>query len=363
MPSSLRVIFAMLTIVGFSLAVASAEDSTATSAEDSTATSAEDSAAASATGLGPGSDAAGPAVERALGFLQKDAAKWRDEHHCATCHHGAMTVWALHDARERGYAVEDRALAEAVDLSKKQFIRPFDPKKDLQPHWNVMPMAMVMMTYGARETELPGMTQADFDTIAVHLTMKQGEDGAWLTPPPANGPVPFFESQEVLTLWAYLALERYLPADEQSPSPARDSRQRAAEWLQKTPVADTTQAAALRLLMEVRAARSPEQVRPAIDRLLTRQNGDGGWSQTKDLASDAFATGQSLWVLKLAAVDRQRPEMQRAIALLLKTQRDDGSWPMIPRQTPERKASKNLQPIIYFGSAWATIGLLHATSR
>jgi hypothetical protein len=35
------------------------------------------------------------ATERALTFLQTDAAKWREEHACATCHHGTMTVWAF----------------------------------------------------------------------------------------------------------------------------------------------------------------------------------------------------------------------------------------------------------------------------
>src|SRR5262249_50850226 len=35
------------------------------------------------------------AAERGLAFLEKDAAKWREERKCATCHHGTMTVWAL----------------------------------------------------------------------------------------------------------------------------------------------------------------------------------------------------------------------------------------------------------------------------
>ena len=184
--------------------------------------------------LTPPADAVRPAIERALLFLQKDAVKWRAEHQCATCHHGALTVWTLHDARERGYAVEEKTLSDAVAWSKGKFIRPFDPEKDLKPHWNVMPMAMVMMTYGASDAGLPGMTPADFDTVADHLVKLQGKDGAWLTPPPANGPVPFFESQEVLTLWAYLALERYVPADSRAPSPSarqppRTCRRLAAE--------------------------------------------------------------------------------------------------------------------------------------
>ena len=46
-------------------------------------------------------DQARAAVERSLAFLQADAARWRNEHSCATCHHGNMTVWALHEAQKR----------------------------------------------------------------------------------------------------------------------------------------------------------------------------------------------------------------------------------------------------------------------
>src|SRR5262245_23298148 len=33
------------------------------------------------------------AIERGLAFLEQDAAKWRKERKCASCHHGVMTVW------------------------------------------------------------------------------------------------------------------------------------------------------------------------------------------------------------------------------------------------------------------------------
>src|SRR5436853_7909191 len=52
------------------------------------------------------------AVERGLAFLEKDAAKWRKEHTCATCHHGAMTVWAFNEAKGRGLLVRLETLAD-----------------------------------------------------------------------------------------------------------------------------------------------------------------------------------------------------------------------------------------------------------
>src|SRR5262245_51443326 len=52
------------------------------------------------------------AIDSALSFLTNDAVKWRAERGCATCHHGAMTVWALSEAKSQGYAVATDKFAE-----------------------------------------------------------------------------------------------------------------------------------------------------------------------------------------------------------------------------------------------------------
>lgn len=261
-----------------------------------------------------------------------------------------MTLWVLTEAKQHGLAVRAESLAEMVEWSKERFFRPAD-KAD-----KVMPLALAEFLFAAQE-KLPGVSAEEINGLEARFIERQDGDGSWLTPPPANGPVPVFESREVFTLWAYLILERYLPADPQKPSAARASREKAAAWLNQTKPGDTTQAAALRLLMEARAGKTA-QLQPGIDRLLTRQNPDGGWGQIKDLPSDAFATGQALYVLSQAGVKNDRREVQRALSFLIANQKEDGSWPMTPRTTPERQASKNVTPIVHFGSAWATLGLI-----
>jgi hypothetical protein len=44
-----------------------------------------------------------------------------------------------------------------------------------------------------------------------------------------------------------------------------------------------------------RLGRPAEEWEPLIQRIKDRQNSDGGWSQTKDMASDAWASGQALY--------------------------------------------------------------------
>src|SRR5262249_5024735 len=154
----------------------------------------------------------------------------------------------------------------------------------------------------------------EINRIALHHAGRQADDGAWESPPPKNGPPPTWESRETLALLALLAWEPYVPADPREAAAARASRDKAEARLSKTTSSDTTQALSLRLLLDARRGATEKQLQPAIDRLLKRQNADGGWSQTTDLSSDAYATGQALYALSFADVKSDRPEIQRAVS-------------------------------------------------
>ena len=80
-----------------------------------------------------------------------------------------------------------------------------------------------------------------------------------------------------------------------------------------------------------------------------------------DKQSDAYATGQALYVLSACGMKHDRPEVQRGAAFLVRSQKDDGGWPMTPRSHPEATPANNAVPITYFGSAWGTIGLIRST--
>src|SRR5262245_61038292 len=73
------------------------------------------------------------AVERGLSFLEKDAAKWRKDRTCSTCHHGTMTVWALSEARSQGYDVKADTLADTVKWTKDRLLAKIDAPRDTRP--------------------------------------------------------------------------------------------------------------------------------------------------------------------------------------------------------------------------------------
>ena len=305
------------------------------------------------------------AVERGLAFVEKDALKWREERKCSTCHHGAMTVWVLSEARSQGYPVRAETLADQAKWARER-LKDIDKPRDARPGWNMVSTPAVYLAMTA--LTVPGQDAVPADElgrIAGHLVRHQEPDGSWAWSIAAafNRPPPVFESDEVVTLMAYLALGARVASGPDEKSAARKSREAAAAWLAKSGHGTGTQATALRLLRAVREGRPPKEIEAETGRLLGKQNGDGGWGQDNALPSDAFATGQALYFLSLAGVGRDREEVRRGVSFLVGSQKEDGSWPMTSRAHPGEKVFTNPVPITYFGSSWATLGLMRSLPK
>ena len=193
--------------------------------------------------------------------------------------------------------------------------------------------------------------------IAQEIVNKQQPDGSWeffatLRRPPIN------ESQTTDAAWIIMALEGEAGPD--APESQRAALAKATAWLEAAKPSDLHQDKVLKVLLAARAGKPRETVQTTIDELLALQRADGGWSQTvPELKSDAFATGQTLYVLSLAGYTAKQPEIKRGIDFLVATQTPDGSWPMISRSTPDGSpgSSKLLTPINCAASSWATLGL------
>ena len=185
----------------------------------------------------------------------------------------------------------------------------------------------------------------------------QTEDGSWSAWPETRPPI-FGDSDESMTALATLAV---LPAGAAGDDSAQAARDRGVRWLAETKTDDDPQSVAMRLVLWRRLGRPAEEWEPLARRIRERQNADGGWSQAKGMASDAWATGQALYALAHAGMKPDEPAIARAQAFLIRTQREDGSWPMTSRPVkPGGEGSKSLIPITGAGSAWAVLGLVRS---
>jgi hypothetical protein len=277
-----------------------------------------------------------------------------------------MPLWALSEAQQQGYTIDKKYLAVTIEsllgskdklLTSKIFPNPADPP-DPRPQGRGLNMGLPFLAVAARS--LPSLTagqKQSLKLIAEEIVKKQQPDGSWeffagLKRPPIN------ESQTTDAAWIIMALQAETGPD--APKSQHAALSKALAWLNAAKPSDLHQDKALKVLLGVRSGKPAKAMQKTIDELLALQRADGGWSQTvPELKSDAFATGQTLYVLSVAGFTAERPEIKKGIDFLVTTQKPDGSWPMISRSTPDGSpgSAKLLTPITCAASSWATLGL------
>jgi Squalene-hopene cyclase C-terminal domain/Prenyltransferase and squalene oxidase repeat len=304
-------------------------------------------------------------VERSIGYLRTESAAWLTTRKCAACHHVPMPLWALSEADRQGYAIDKKFVADTTEsllgsrdklMASKIFPDLADPA-DPRPQGRGLNMGLPFLAVAAQSLSLSEGQKHSLKLIAEEIIKKQQPDGSWeffagLRRPPIN------ETQSTDAAWIIMALEGETGLD--APESQRAALSRAIAWLNAAKLSDIHQDKILKVLMGARSGKPRETMRTTIDELLALQRADGGWSQTvPELKSDAFATGQTLYVLSLAGYAAERPEIKRGIDFLVATQKPDGSWPMVSRSTPDGSpgSSKLLTPITCAASSWATLGL------
>lgn len=326
--------------------------------------------------------AAQQAIARSITWLESDMRTWREERGCAACHHGPMYLWSINVAKRQGYEVNESQLQEftrwlLTDDEARIFPKSAAPTQTaksvasssdrmteaMMGHRNLsQPTIYLSHALNALPEQEP-LRETAWKKVIEHLVTAQGDDGAFVG---RDAWRPIFNTPQILTLFVVAGLRDAAVSNSSSTEPAeRQALLKSAEaFLSKKAPDETQQGLVLRLLSEPRQIDQPcsddqsTNVAELVHRLTVLQRSDGGWSQTDDRESDAFATGQTLTALHRTGVSSSNPSIRRGIAYLLRTQNQDGTWPMTSRPNPETgKPAKFLNPITYAATAWATLGL------
>ena len=313
------------------------------------------------------------AITRSIPWLEKDMVAWRESNDCAACHHGPMYVWSSHVARRQGYPVNEKQLQDyARWMIEDEKARVFPSQAPSAPLTSSTSAAdrMTALMMGHRNLSQPTLylahalnalppgdplVSAGWQKLQQHWREAQMDDGSFAG---RKGWPPIFNSPKILTLFAATALEDRQGAgmDARELKRSLDQiQQRTASFLASQQPDATHQGLVLRLLLQTQFGAGPQ---PLLDEILALQREDGGWSQTPDSSSDAFATGQSLYALSRAGVQLSEKSLVQGLNFLVKSQAGDGTWPMTSRASPETgRPADDLNPITYAATAWATIGM------
>jgi squalene-hopene/tetraprenyl-beta-curcumene cyclase len=284
-------------------------------------------------------------VERGLGFLAKEGVAWMQEQKCIACHHGAFLLWSHNEARRRGFTVDAAKLDSWTDQALGLYLSTEKERRE-KKKGGVEAANLILGQAGrpaADDKKAPR-----WKAVADLLVNAQQPNGSWKYEGQGQKR-PDTEADEAISLWAALALTSVEKQDPDYPK----ARDRALAWLKDNRPGGGTEPAVGRLLLELRFG-EPTRAQALAKELVGRQNADGSWSWSKGWPSDAFATGQALYALGKAGLTRDDPAVARGVKFLLEGQKPNGSW-----YAPTKKPTAKDNPIaVYWGSAWATIGLL-----
>lgn len=280
----------------------------------------------SASGAGEGTNQTATSIHtarevavRSIDLLLKTGPGFFPKSGCVSCHNVSIPMLALAEAQHRGYDVKS-----ALSQMAKQTAASLTPSRDdllsgycSTPEFSTATSYALLSLHGADYA--PDLLT---DSVIRCLIVEQFPDGRWShggeRPPltPESGIPSTALSARAITLYRIPALAKELDT----------SLQRARRYLQSAHPR-TSDDFAFRLLGLYWTEAPRTEIIAAARQLIAQQRPNGGWSQTSDMSSDAYATGQSLAALAIAQPDLVKSDAyQRGIGYLLRIAEPDGSW-------------------------------------
>ncbi len=257
-------------------------------------------------------------AERGLKFLSQSSQAWTQQHRCFGCHVQAVTMEALSVGKKHQYTVGGQDLAEMVRALKM----------GVTAGGHTTGIAFEGSAWARYDAWVGNNETAELLRYANELLTVQAKDGAINDDdrrlPVTGGTLEttFQAAQTWRQAYARTADEKWL-------SPMRHAEaflaKRSASFGGGKNVYIQDINFSLLGLLASGVTRNEASAHSLIKLLLDRQNGDGGWALDGQ-KSDAFATGQTVYALKLAGYSDGDTQVARGIRFLVSTQDQSGAW-------------------------------------
>jgi hypothetical protein len=302
------------------------------------------------------------AVSRGLKILERGAENYPKHRQCFSCHHQTLPMLAIREARRANLEGSKQVLKSQAAFTLASFK---SRAEDLRTAQQIGGRA-VTVGYGLwalREAEHPA--DETTDAMVEYLLKTQDPSGCWV--PQAERP-PLEGSRIAATAIAVFGLQQFR---REAGGKIEHALDQAERWLASAPVNDHEDVVFARWsekLFDDDDSRSPlsgstQRKESLTDQLRSTQRPDGGWAQKTDMQSDAYATGQAVWLLRQLGVPASEPSLRRAVGFLIDTQLADGSWLVETRSKPIQRFFDNGDPhgksqfISISATGWAVAAL------
>ena len=300
------------------------------------------------------------AAAKSIALLQRANGNFFQEGGCVSCHAQNLTGLAVSVARANGIKVDETAAAAQLKTVKLQWaafeqvlLQRMDP-----------PGAVDTTMYSLLQLAVEGAPpDRAIDALIHNMAGQQRKDGSWRLG--GNARPPIEDGDFSRTAMSIRALSIYGPPGRKAEFEQRI--QRAAAWLQAANPR-STEDRNMQLLGLKWASRDRRSLEEPLKNLIALERGDGGWAQTQELTSDAYATGTVLYTMHELGVPASDAAYQRGVVYLLRTQLEDGSWHVASRAPKFQPYFQSGFPhdhdqwISAAATAWAAIALSNAGS-
>jgi N-acyl-D-amino-acid deacylase len=274
-------------------------------------------------------------LDRALPLLQQSAANYPKHRQCFSCHHQTLPMLAFVTGKKHRLTIDEKLLQDQTEFTRKSFQGELN---GLRSGKGVGGKAMTV-GYGLWALRLADWKSDEItEAMVTYLLKTQTEEGYW------TGQVvrpPLEESHFTATVLAIQGMKHY--ATDKQKSSAESAIAKAKTWLTATTPKDQEDKVfrlwGLSLLMD-----ETKEYTAAREAVLAAQQADGGWGQTDSMKSDAYATGQTLFVLRQLGLASSDKAFQRGVKFLLENQCADGSWFVKTRSRPIQTYFDNGDP-------------------
>lgn len=307
-------------------------------------------------------------VKSSLKLLQSSMGSFAKGVSCVSCHQEGLGRIATGEAKRHGFALDKQILAMQSGRLNGMLgaMKPLHEGALKNPE--VMKQIPLMEINEISSTDtwlLAGLESHGQPRDGANLAManvlakQQSKGGFWSFTLPRT---PMQSSFFTFTALSVKAINAYGAQNAET----KKQILAAKNWLMTAKVS-SGEDKFMRLLGLLWSGASLKERQAAIASVRSSQHADGGWSQESNMASDAYATGQALYALRLAGgASSQDPQFKKGIQYLLKNQDADGSWFVNKRAIPANNyfdggfPHGQSQYASFNGTCWAMMAMLQA---